>query len=153
MVGIDPDVQRYYPNGNLASHIIGYTNSEGNGQAGIELYYNSILSGIPAERSPQGCLRQGVPLQYETLYDATNGQKLQLTVNSNIQRYLEEALKQAYIDNKCAYANGIVMDVNTGAILGMATMSDYDPNNPRQTDDAEVEEEYKRLQELRAAKI
>lgn len=44
------------------------------------------------------------------------------------------------------------MDVNTGAILGMATMSDYDPNNPRQTDDAEVEEEYKRLQELRAAK-
>ena len=57
-----------------------------------------------------------MPLQYETLYDATNGQKLQLTVNSNIQRYLEEALKQAYIDNKCAYANGIVMDVNTGAI-------------------------------------
>ena len=69
-----------------------------------------------------------MPLQYETLYDASNGQKLQLTVNSNIQRYLEDALRQAYIDNKCAYANGIVMDVNTGAILGMATMGDYDPN-------------------------
>ena len=41
-----------------------------------------------------------MPLQYETLYDATNGQKLQLTVNSNIQRYLEEALKQAYIDHE-----------------------------------------------------
>ena len=153
MVGIDPDVKRYYPNGNLASHIIGYTNSEGNGQAGIELYYNSILSGIPGRKvTAKDAYGRAMPLQYETLYDATNGQKLQLTVNSNIQRYLEEALKQAYIDNKCAYANGIVMDVNTGAILGMATMSDYDPNNPRQTDDAEVEEEYKRLQELRAAK-
>ena len=153
MVGIDPDVKRYYPNGNLASHIIGYTNSEGNGQAGIELYYNSILSGIPGRKvTAKDAYGRAMPLQYETLYDATNGQKLQLTVNSNIQRYLEEALKQAYIDNKCAYANGIVMDVNTGAILGMATMSDYDPNNPRETDDAEVEEEYKRLQELRAAK-
>lgn len=154
MVGIDPDVKRYYPNGNLASHIIGYTNSEGNGQAGIELYYNSILSGIPGRKvTAKDAYGRAMPLQYETLYDATNGQKLQLTVNSNIQRYLEEALKQAYIDNKCAYANGIVMDVNTGAILGMATMSDYDPNNPRQTDDAEVEEEYKRLQELRAANM
>ena len=153
MVGIDPDVKRYSPNGNLASHIIGYTNSEGNGQAGVELYYNSILSGIPGRKvTAKDAYGRAMPLQYETLYDATNGQKLQLTINSNIQRYLEEALKQAYIDNKCAYANGIVMDVNTGAILGMATMSDYDPNNPRQTDDAEVEEEYKRLQELRAAK-
>ena len=132
MVGIDPDVKRYYPNGNLASHIIGYTNSEGNGQAGIELYYNSILSGIPGRKvTAKDAYGRAMPLQYETLYDATNGQKLQLTINSNIQRYLEEALKQAYIDNKCAYANGIVMDVNTGAILGMATMSDYDAPDGR----------------------
>ncbi len=87
MVGIDPDVKRYYPNGNLASHIIGYTNSEGNGQAGIELYYNSILSGIPGRKvTAKDAYGRAMPLQYETLYDATNGQKLQLTVNSNIQR-------------------------------------------------------------------
>ena len=74
MVGIDPDVKRYYPNGNLASHIIGYTNSEGNGQAGIELYYNSILSGIPGRKvTAKDAYGRAMPLQYETLYDATNG--------------------------------------------------------------------------------
>lgn len=53
MVGIDPDVKRYYPNGNLASHIIGYTNSEGNGQAGASSTITIFFRAYPAERSRQ----------------------------------------------------------------------------------------------------
>lgn len=153
MVGIDPDVKRYYPNGSLASQLIGYTNSSGSGQAGIELYYNNILTGIPGRKvTAKDAWGRAMPLQYETLYDPTDGTTLQLTVNQNIQSYLEEALKQAYIDNKCAHANGIVMDVNTGAILAMASMSDYDPNDPWESvTDSAVEKEYQRLQEKRYA--
>ncbi len=152
-IGIDPDVKRYYPNGKLASHVIGYTNSSGLGQAGIELYYEDMLAGIPGRKvTAKDANGRAMPLQYETLYDPQQGRSFDLTIDHNIQRYLEEALEQAYIDNKCAYANGIVMDVNTGAVLAMATKSDYDPNSPRDLDEAKVEEEYKRLQELRAAK-
>ena len=152
MVGVDPDIKRYYPNGSLAAHVVGYTNGEDIGQAGVEMYYNDLLTGIPGRIvTAKNARSQSMPLQYETVYDAQQGVNCVLTIDPNIQRYLENALEQAYIDNKCASANGIVMDVQTGAILAMATKDDYDPNSPLEVNDEEVQAEFEALQEKRKA--
>ncbi len=153
MVGIDPDVKRYYPNSGLASHLIGFTEGSDTGQAGVELYYDDVLTGIPGRIvTAKNAQSEAMPLQYETVYDAQQGTNIVLTIDENIQRYLENALEQAYIDNKCASANGIVMDVQTGAILAMATKDDYDLNSPREVSEEDVKAEFEELQAKRAAK-
>ncbi len=153
MVGIDPDVKRYYPNNGLASHLIGFTEGSDTGQAGVELYYDNVLTGVPGRIvTAKNANSEAMPLQYETVYDAQQGTSLVLTIDENIQRYLENALEQAYIDNKCASANGIVMDVQTGAILAMATKDDYDLNSPRDVSEEDVQAEFEELQAERAAK-
>ena len=131
VIGIDPDTKRYYPFGNFASTIIGMTNSDNNGRAGIELKYNDTLTGTPGRiitaRDANSGLMQS---NYETKYDAEQGTSLVLTIDKSVQYYLEKGLAQAVKDNDALSAYGIVMDVNTGAILGMATMPDYNLNEP-----------------------
>ena len=131
VIGIDPDTKRYYPFGNFASTVIGMTNSDNNGRAGIELKYNDTLTGTPGRiitaRDANSGLMQS---NYETKYDAEQGTSLVLTIDKSVQYYLEKGLAQAVKDNDALSAYGIVMDVNTGAILGMATMPDYNLNEP-----------------------
>lgn len=131
VIGIDPDTKRYYPLDNFASTIIGMTNNENNGRAGLELEYNDSLTGTPGRiitaRDAQSGLMSS---NYETKFDAEQGTSLVLTIDKTIQYALEKGLMQAVEDNKAESAYGIVMDVDTGAVLGMATMPDYDLNNP-----------------------
>ncbi len=131
-IGIDPDVKRYYPYNNLASNVIGFTGADDIGRSGVELYYNSLLTGTPgriitAKNGKSDAMSQ----EYETVYDAQRGTGLVLTVDEVIQRYLEESLEQVYVDSKCVGAYGVVMQVDTGAILGMASVGNYDLNNPQ----------------------
>ncbi len=131
VIGIDPDTKRYYPYGNFASTLIGMTNSDNNGRAGIELKYNDTLTGVPGRIITARDANSGLmSSNYETKFDARQGTSLVLTVDKTIQHYLEKGLSQAVIDNNAASAYGIVMDVDTGAILAMATMPDYDLNEP-----------------------
>ena len=131
IVGIDPDTKRYYPLGSFASTVLGFTGSEDTGRAGIELKYNSELTGQPGRIiTAQNALAGDMPNDYETIYDAQQGYSLQLTVDEVIQYYLEQQLSQAIEETQAKYAYGIVMDVETGAILGMATMPDYNLNSP-----------------------
>ncbi len=131
IVGIDPDTKRYYPLGSFASTVLGFTGSEDTGRAGVELKYNSELTGQPGRIiTAQNALAGDMPNDYETIYDAQQGYSLQLTVDEVIQYYLEQQLSQAIEETQAKYAYGIVMDVETGAILGMATMPDYNLNSP-----------------------
>ncbi len=137
-IGIDPDVKRYYPYGTLASNVIGFTGTDDIGRSGIELKYDSILTGTPgriitAQNGKSDVMKQ----EFETYYDATQGTGLVLTIDEVIQRYLEDSLEQAYVDSRGAGAYGIVMDVNTGAILAMASMPNYDLNNPQSLTESE----------------
>ncbi len=139
VIGIDPDTKRYYPFGNFASTVIGMTNSDNNGRAGIELKYNDTLTGTPgriitAKDANSGLMQSN----YETKYDAEQGTSLVLTIDKSIQYYLEKGLTQAVKDNDAESAYGIVMDVNSGAILAMATMPDYNLNAPSVITDKEV---------------
>ncbi len=131
VIGIDPDTKRYYPFGNFASTVIGMTNSDNNGRAGLELKYNDTLTGTPGRiitaRDANSGLMQS---NYETKHDAEQGTSLVLTIDKSVQYYLEKGLAQAVKDNDAVSAYGIVMDVNTGGILGMATMPDYNLNEP-----------------------
>ena len=146
VIGIDPDTKRYYPFGNFASTIIGMTNSDNNGRAGIELKYNDTLTGTPgriitAKDANSGLMQSN----YETRYEAEQGTSLVLTIDKSIQYYLEKGLIQAVEDNDAESAYGIVMDVNTGAILAMATMPDYDLNEPSVITDESVLAELEKI--------
>lgn len=131
IIGIDPDTKRYYPLGSFASTVIGFTGSEDTGRAGVELKYNTELTGTPGRIiTAQNALADDLPNDYETSYEPEQGHSLVLTIDEVIQYYLEQQLAQAVEETQAKYAYGIVMDVKTGAILGMSTMPDYDLNNP-----------------------
>ena len=87
---------------------------------------------------------------FETTYDAKQGTSLVLTLDKTIQYYLEKGLSQAVKDNDAASAYGIVMDVNTGAVLAMATMPDYDLNNPAVITDKATLKELKKIKDKEA---
>lgn len=131
IIGIDPDTKRYYPLGSFASSIVGFTGSEDVGRSGLELYYNSELTGTSGRIiTAKNALAGAMPNDYETSFDASDGKSLVLTIDEVIQYYLEQQLMQAIDECQAKYAYGIVMDVETGAILGMSSMPDYNLNTP-----------------------
>ncbi len=130
-VHLEPDSIRYYPNNEVASQILGFTNTENVGSEGLESYYNSVLEGTAgAVITTKGNNETEMLYSYEKYYEASNGDSLVLTLDLTVQRALEKQLQDA-IDRYDVLngAFGIVMDVNTGEILGMATLGGYDPNN------------------------
>ncbi|MBP3414206.1 MAG: PASTA domain-containing protein [Clostridia bacterium] len=133
-VKLHADTKRYYFRGTLASTILGFTGTDNEGLAGLELYYDNTLSGVPGRIvSSQNAVNGKMPFEYKMLVDAQQGNSLVLTIDANIQTILEKYLSQAVKDNDVRErACGIIMNVNTGAVYGMATMPDYDPANPNE---------------------
>lgn len=131
IIFVDPDTKRYYPNGSLASTILGFTGTDGNGLYGLENVYDTTLTGtngriVTAKDGVQFELENA----YEVAYDAQQGLSLVLTLNEEIQTILENALAGALQDTGAKNVYGIVMDTKTGAILAVANLPDYDPNDP-----------------------
>ena len=131
-IGLEEDTKRYYPNVELAASVLGFTGTDGQGLAGVESYYDSYLQGIPGRvMTIKNANGTDMDFEYEQRVDAQDGDNLVLTIDKNIQSYLEKYLDQAIKDN--AVGNrivGIVMNVNTFEVLGMATRNAFDPNNP-----------------------
>ena len=138
-VHIVPDTKRYYPNGSLASQIVGFVGTENTGLEGIEAVYDSYLQGENG-RIVRVANERGVDLLYsgyENYYDASDGDSLVTTLDDRIQHYLEKHLAQAIEDYQVQDgAMGIVMEVDTGAILGMTSLPDYDLNDFLKVNDA-----------------
>ena len=128
-----PDSKRYYPFGSLASQIIGFVNADNEGAYGIEALYEDELQGtaglVVTEKNARG---EDVLYKYEQYYDAQDGDSLVLTIDATVQHYLEQGLADAVekFDVKNG-ATGIVMNVKTGAVLAMASLPNYDLNEPR----------------------
>ena len=132
-ISVESDVKRYYPYGNFASTVIGFTGVGDVGRAGLELKYDSVLTGtngrvVTASNGSYG--NNAMPDEYETVYDPIQGTSLVTTLDETIQRYLEESLTQTIEDTQAKSAYGIAMDVQTGAILAMTSKPDYDSNSP-----------------------
>ena len=136
-VYLSENVSRYYPYGNLLTQILGFTTIDNIGQAGIEAYYNEILSGTKGFSLVQS------DLQGKELYNSLNtfipsipGLNINLTIDANIQLKVEQTLEKLMIEQKAKNATAIVMDPKTGKILAMSTKPSFDLNNvPR--DDVE----------------
>lgn len=141
MVFLEAQSTRYYPGGNMAAHVLGFTSNDGDGLYGLELQYNEYLSGVDGyyikARDSYG---NEMPFEYASYIDAIDGYDLTTTIDSTIQSFLEEQLAATVEKhNVTNRACGIVMDVNTGAILAMATSSPFDLNDPWQLDENSVE--------------
>ena len=136
------DTLRMYPENNFASTIIGVTNADGEGVTGVERFYNSALSGVAGRQvTAKDAHQKPIESGYETVIEPTEGNGLVLTIDENIQYYLENALKSALDSTRAKGVYGIVMDVDTGAVLAMSDKPDFDLNNPRELlDKAAVEE-------------
>lgn len=126
------DSRRYYPLGNTASHVIGFTGADNQGLAGVEIKYNDVLSGTPGKVViSQNARGTNMPFEYEYYYPAQDGNSLVLTLDQTLQHYVDKALKEAVdthspTNRTCA----IMMDVNSGEILAMSTQPDFDLNDP-----------------------
>ncbi len=129
--------KRYYPQSTLASHVIGFTNSDGVGIYGLEKSYNNVLEGTSGRYvTAQDAHSQDMPFEYETYVEKEDGANIVTTLDLSIQYELENQLKATMIESKANNrVTGIVMDVNTGGILAMATYPNFDLNNPYQLDD------------------
>ena len=128
---MEPTTKRYYPFGSLASNLLGFTNENG-GAMGLEAVYDEELTGetgmVVTAKDVNGT---SLLYQYEQYFDAQDGSSLHTTIDTTVQYYLEKGLA----DLEARYgtgkgATGIVMDVNTGAVLGMAALPNYDLNSP-----------------------
>ena len=131
-VKIEADTKRYYPYGSLAAHIIGFVGTDNSGLSGIESRYDDSLSGSKG-RVVRATDRNGTDMlfvDYEDYYDASNGENVTLTLDATIQYYMEKHLQQAVEDYDVQNgAAAIAMDPNTGAILGMASLGNFDLND------------------------
>ena len=126
---------REYAKGNFASTVIGVVNAENKGETGIEAYYNDMLQGESGRiLTATDVAGRVLDTSYEAYYDAVEGNGVVLTIDFEIQSYLENALNQAYDSLNCDGVYGIVMDVDTGAILALSDKPDFDLNNPRVLD-------------------
>ncbi len=132
MIYLQTTSTRHYPYATLASHTLGFTGSDGTGLYGLEYSYNELLAGTNGRyitaRDAQG---NEMPSSYKEYIPAEDGYDLHSTIDVFVQSALEEELESAYVNsNGKNRAAGIVMDVNTGEILGMATYPDFDLNDP-----------------------
>lgn len=124
-----PETRRYYPEGPLLSDVVGYTNIDGHGQAGIELTLDSSLSGRPGSRR---VIKDRLGRVVEDVRAATlpvDGKDLQLSIDSRIQYIVSTALAQAIASHQAKSGAAIVVDSRTGEILALVSLPSFDPNN------------------------
>ncbi len=129
-VHLEPDSKRYYPYNAMAANVLGFVNIDNEGAVGLEVKYDGDLSGESGMTvSAKNNKGQPMLFQYEQYFDAENGSDLVLTLDINVQIALEKGIESML--SKFDAANGgtgIVMNVNSGAILGMASYPNYDSN-------------------------
>ncbi len=136
-IHLEPETTRYYPAGTLAAQVVGFTNASGDGCEGVEAAYESYLSGRAGRViTTKGNNEMDMPFSYENYVAAQPGADVILTLDATVQSCLEKQMAAAIdrydVENG---AFGMVMNVNTGEILAMATLGNYDPNRYQEIGD------------------
>lgn len=133
---------RTYPNGEFLASVLGFCNEDGSGAYGLEKYYDETLAGTPG-RSVAETDAYGEPLAsgQADVHEAIDGNNLNLTIDENVQSIVEEYLTEA-MSTFTVHGRGsaIVMNVKTGAILAMASLEQFDPNDPKTITDPKMNE-------------
>ena len=136
MVFTEAQTSRYYPEGTLAAHVLGFTGSDLQGLYGLEYSYDKILKGSDGyylyAKDANG---NTLPGEYANYVSATDGYSIITTLDSYLQKQLEEQLEAIRINHSVENrVTGVAMDIESGAILAMATTSAFDPNSPYELD-------------------
>lgn len=133
---------RTYPYGEFLASVLGFCNEDGSGAYGLEKYYDETLTGTPG-RSVAETDAYGEPLAsgQADVHEAIDGSNLNLTIDENVQSIVEEYLTEA-MSTFTVHGRGsaIVMNVKTGAILAMASLEQFDPNDPKTITDPKMNE-------------
>lgn len=129
---LEATYKRYYPYDTLASHVLGFTSTDGVGLYGLEYQYNKEISGEGGHyltaRDSRG---NELPNKYNTFYSAKDGYNITTTIDAYIQAVLEEQLEEAvYNSGALNRACGMVVDVDTGAVLALSVYPEFDLNDP-----------------------
>lgn len=130
-IGMEQATKRYYPYGSLASTVIGFTGADDQGLLGLEAYYDEQLTGTNGRViTAKDAYSHNIDNDYSTTVEATDGMSLVTTINQTIQYYLEKGLKETMNQYQAKGAYGVVMNCNTGAVVAMSSMPDFDCNEP-----------------------
>lgn len=132
--------QRVYPQGELASHLIGFVGTDGHGSYGVESYFDQELFGESGLRiQSMSATGDNMPYEKPEFKDADKGDNIKLTLDSKIQAIVNQAAKESFEEFEPKKLSIIVMDPNNGKVLAMENLPNFDPNEPR----AAVDEENK----------
>lgn len=125
------EYKRQYPEGDAAAHVVGFTNVEDVGQEGVELAFNQLLSGKSGSRR---VIKDRLGRVIEDVRDAippADGQDLQLSIDSKIQFFAYQRLREAVAEHKAQGGSVVVLDAHSGEVLALANYPSYNPNNRR----------------------
>ncbi|CAN1518510.1 FtsI Cell division protein FtsI/penicillin-binding protein 2 [Burkholderiaceae bacterium] len=122
------EYKRMYPQGEAAAHVVGFTNIENTGQEGVELAFNTHLGGKSGSRrvikDGQGQVIEGIG----DMIPPEEGRDLQLSIDSKVQYFAYQRLREAVLDNKAAAGSVVVLDAQTGDVLALANYPSYSPD-------------------------
>ena len=128
-LNVKEELVRFYPEGDLAAHVVGFVNREGVGCEGVEMAFDKSLRCVPGKRKMRVDARrrmlESLTLEY---VEEEGGESIFLTLDKTTQRALEQALDGAMVEHKAPRAMGMIMEPKTGAILALACRPAFDPN-------------------------
>lgn len=147
VIVLEEDYKRYYPYSDFAAAVIGFTGYDDQGLSGLEYQYDSYLTGTPGRMVTEtDVYGTTMPFEYQQKEDAVDGNSLVLTLDETVQHFLEKYLQQGIEQYKVVGgAVAICMDVNSGAILGLAVEDSFDLNDPYTIVDKSVQAEIDKL--------
>ena len=123
------EYQRYYPQGEVAAHLVGISNVDDVGQEGLELTYDEWLRGVPGQRQVMKDRRGHIIEELNTIQTAQPGNNLELSIDFRLQNLAYRELKAEFIKRRAKSASIVVLDVATGEVLAMANQPSYNPHN------------------------
>ena len=134
----EAEPKRSYPNGSLASHLVGFVNVDGSVMEGVEAQYNDLLEGKPGVMSfEEDTFGRQLPQAESTYEEPEPGRSILLTIDRDIQYFTESALADAVSQYKADSGTAIIMRPATGEILALANVPDFDPNSYQRFDNDE----------------
>ena len=129
-VNLQKEYRRFYPAGEVTSHVIGFTNIDDIGQEGLELAYDSWLAGSPGSKRVIKDRKGQTVEEVELIKESVPGNDLHLTIDKRLQYLAYRELKSTVLKHGARSGSVVVLDVDTGEVLAMVNQPSYNPNDP-----------------------
>ena len=129
-VNLQKEYRRFYPAGEVTSHVIGFTNIDDIGQEGLELAYDSWLAGSPGSKRVIKDRKGQTVEEIELIKESDPGNNLHLTIDKRLQYLAYRELKSTVLKHGARSGSVVVLDVDTGEVLAMVNQPSYNPNDP-----------------------